>query len=154
MNDTATVSLSGGDTLIIQGIPIVDVADGDYADLTFPNDLMAVKTGKNGNSIYAFNSTGKQCDLKMRVIRGSRDDATLNSFVEMLKYDPASFILLGATLVKRAGDGQGFIAHDTYKLSGGIPSKQVGVKSNAEGDTEQAVAIYEFKFTNSDRAIF
>jgi hypothetical protein len=149
--DSTTVSLSGNDTLNVGGRVLTDFADGDFAELSFPNELMKVKTGKNGNSIFAFDSTGLQCDLKVRVIRGSSDDAYLNSIISRLKFDPARFVLVQGQLVKRIGDGQGNISHDSYLVGGGVPTKQVGGKSNAEGDTEQSVSIYEFKFTNTSR---
>lgn len=150
---TRTVSLTGNDTVVIAGQVLNDFADGDNADLTFPNELMAVKTGKNGNSIYAFNATGRQCDFKIRVIRGSSDDKFLNSLLQQMLEDPATFILLDGQMTKRTGDGQGNITYDTYIVSGGVFTRNVPAKSNVEGDTEQAVVVYEMKFTNSNRAI-
>ena len=147
------VSLTGNDTINIGGVVLADFADGDVAELSFPNELMAVKTGKNGNSIYAFNAMGLQCDLKVRVLRGSDDDKYLNGLIQDLKADPASFVLLTGNLVKRVGDGQGNVTNDTYILGGGAPTRQVPATSNAEGSTDQSVAVYEFKFTNANRGI-
>ena len=114
---------------------------------------MAVKTGKNGNSLYAFNATGLQCDLVIRVIRGSEDDKYLNSLLADLLADVPTFVLLDASIVKRVGDGTGFVTYDTYSLSGGVFSKQPETKSNVEGDTEQSLTIWNLKFTNAPRAI-
>ncbi len=149
----STVSLSGKDTVHFGGLVLQDFADGDYTDLKFPNEIAAVKTGKNGNSIYAFNTMGFQVDVTIRVIRGSRDDKFLNGLVRQWTKDPAGFLLINAEMVKRAGDGRGRITYDTYVVSGGVPTRFPGAKGNSEGDTEQAVAIYEFKFTNNNRAI-
>jgi hypothetical protein len=149
----STVSLTGNDTLNLAGTVLADFADGDIAELAFPNELMAVKTGKDGNSIFAFNATGLQCDLKVRVIRGSYDDKFLNGLIQDLKADVAGFTLIDAQLVKRVGDGQGNITNDTYILGGGVPTRQVAATSNVEGGTDQSVAIYEFKFTNTNRGI-
>ena len=149
-----TVSLTGADTLVIGGRVIANVADGDYASITYPNDLVNVKTGKGGNSIYAFNNTGMQVDVTIRLIRSAPDDVFLNDLLQKMKQDFAAFVLLGAYMVKRVGNGLGGISSDTYILSGGVFVKQVEGKSNAEGDTDQSVSIYHLKFTNSDRAIY
>lgn len=148
-----TVSLSGSDTVVINNRSLNDFADGDVADLEFPNELMKVKTGKNGNSIYAFDNTGEQCDFKIRVIRGSDDDKFLQALLTTMKNNPAAFILMVGQFVKQAGDGAGNLTNDTYQLNGGVFTKQVPAKSNVEGDTTQSVSVYEIKFTNSDRAI-
>lgn len=151
---SGTVSLSGNDTVNLDGQVLADFADGDVANLTYPNDLVKVKVGKNGNAIFAFDNTGQQCTLVIRVIRGSFDDKYMNSIVADFKADSAGFTLLQAQLVKRIGDGQGNITNDTYLLANGAPSKQVPGSENVEGNTDQSVAVYEFIFANSKRAIF
>jgi len=147
------ISLSGNDTLNIGGRVLADFAEGDIAELTFPNELMNVKTGKNGNSIFAFNFTGLQCDFKARILRGSSDDKYLNGLMQGMKSDPASFVVLDAQFVKRIGDGQGNITNDTYILGGGVPVRQIAATSNTDGITDQSVSVYEFKFTNTNRGI-
>lgn len=148
-----TIAISGNDTINIGGTVLHDLADGDVGELTYPNEIAAVKTGKNGNSIYSFNATGLQCDLKVRVIRGSSDDKFLNSIVQAFVNNPAGFVLLDSNVVKRIGNGTGNIANDSYLLQGGVPTKQPGATSNVEGSTDQSVAIYEFKYTNAPRRI-
>lgn len=148
-----TVSLTGSDTLKLNLRVLADVADGDFATLTFPNDLADLKTGKNGNSIYAFNETGRQVELVIRVIRGSADDKWLLNQLNVMKNDFASFVLLNGEFIKRVGDGAGNITSDTYLLTGGIFSKNIETKSNAEGDTEQSVSVYTLRFANCDRTI-
>ncbi len=96
---------------------------------------------------------GRQCDFKARIIRGSDDDKFLNELMQEMIADPAAFVLLDGQMVKRTGDGQGNVTFDTYILTGGVFTRQVPAKSNVEGDTEQAVVVYEFKFTNTGRAI-
>lgn len=150
---TRTVALSGDDTTNIQGRVLNDQADGDVTEFTMPNEFAAVKTGKNGNSIFSFNATGLQCDSKHRVIRGSADDQYLNGIVQDFIRDPASFVLLEGEFVKRVGDGRGNVRHDSYIVSGGVPTKNVPATDNVEGGTDQSVAIYEFKWTNVQRAI-
>jgi hypothetical protein len=148
-----TTSLTGKDTQKINGRILNDFADGDCASLTFPNDLSVIKTGKNGNSIYAFNYSGNQCDVTMRILRGTPDDKFLNNLLATLKNDPAGFTLMTGEFTKNIGDGAGGITQDTYIMSGGTFKKQTEVKENAEGDTEQAVAIYNLIFSNAPRAI-
>ena len=148
-----TVSLTGKDVIKINGRLLNDLADGDCAALTFPNDIAVVKTGKNRNSIYAFKYDGNVCEVTLRVLRGSSDDKFLNNILALFKNDPAVFSLLQGEFSKQVGDGAGNLIADTYVLSGGIFKKQTEVKENAEGDTEQAVAIYTLTFSNAPRSI-
>lgn len=149
-----SASLTGNDTIQIAGRNLVNFADGDVIKITFPNDLVAVKTGKNGNSIYNLNATGRQCEAELRVLRASPDDAFLNSLLTAMRNDLPSFALMAGYFVKRIGDGNGAIAFDTYLMSGGVFTKQVEAAENVEGATDPAVAIYHLKFSNSDRAQF
>jgi len=148
-----STSLTGNDTLIINGFNLIDLADGDNSTLTHPNELMTVKTGKNGNILYAYNGSGNQGDLTVRLVRGSASDRFLNSLMKQMKLDPALFTLMRGTFIKRTGNGFGLITNDTYVLVGGVFSKQVDAKSNAEGDTEQSVSVYTIKWGAVLRAI-
>lgn len=147
------VALSGQDTVVINSQIIRGFGDGDYVVVTFPNPIAAVKTGKNGNSIYAYNASGQQADCKIKVLRGSDDDKFLQNLLTQQNLNFAGTVLMTAQFVKKVGDGQGNITSDTYILSGGVFVKQVEGKSNAEGDTEQSQAIYEIKFSNSPRVL-
>ena len=148
-----TVALSGADTININGRVLADLGDGDVVGMTFPNDISNVKTGKNGNSIYGLNESGKVCDVKVRVIRGSSDDKFLNGLLAQQKANFAGMILMTGQFIKKLGDGAGNIVSDTYIMSGGVFNKQVEAKSNVEGDIEQSVSIYHMKFSNSPRVI-
>lgn len=145
--------MSGSDTIMINNRNLDNLADGDAVMLTFPNDIANVKTGKNGNSIYGLNESGKQSEVKIRVLRGSADDKFLNGLLVQQQANFASFILMFGEFIKRVGDGSGVVAGDTYVMSGGVFTKQVEGKSNVEGDTEQSVSIYTIKFSNAPRAI-
>ena len=149
----AVVSLTGKDTISINGTILNDLADGDCAIITFPNDLSVLKTGKNGNTLYAFNYTGRQCQLVLRVIRGSANDKFLNQLMSVYKQNPSGFTLLTGVMVKNVGDGAGNVTSDTYTLSGGTFKKETEVKENADGDIEQSVAVYTLTFSNAPRAI-
>lgn len=147
------VSLTGDDTLIINDVNLTGLADGDCAVLDFPNELATVKTGKNGNSIFAFNETGKNCTVTLRVNRGGASDKFLNNLLNLQNQSRHLFSLMIGEFVKKIGSGDGEFTSDTYILSGGVFSKMVPGKSNAEGDTEQAVSIYTLKFSNAPRAL-
>lgn len=153
-----SVSLTGKDTISIgsRGLApriLADLADGDTGMLDFPNNLVEAKTGKNGNTIYAFNSTGVVGTMTIRTLRGSADDKYLNSEMNRYKQDPASYTLLDGEIIKRVGDGIGNVTNDVYSLDGGIVQKMPNVKENVEGDTEQAVTIWQIIFANSDRSL-
>ena len=149
----ATVTMSGNDTISINNRVLTDLADTNVVELTFPNEIANVKTGKNGNSIYGLNESGKQCEVKLRVMRGSADDKFLNGVLTQQLQNFAGFPLMIAQFIKKLGDGQGNITSDIYVLSGGIFMKSVEGKSNVEGDTEQSISIYMLKFSNSPRAL-
>ena len=92
-------------------------------------------------------------EATLRLIRSSDDDKYVDSLLQEQLADFATFNLLTGIFVKRVGDGSGNISNDTYRMAGGIFTHQVDGKSNAEGDTDQSVSIYRFKFTNAERAI-
>jgi hypothetical protein len=149
----ATVGMSGSDTIKINNRLIADLGDGDVAVLTFPNELAGIKTGKNGNSIYAINESGKQSELVLRVIRGGADDKYFSSQMASQQNNFAGFILMTGEFIKKIGDGTGKVVNDTYITSGGIFTKMVEAKTNVEGDVVQSVAVYTIKFANSPRII-
>ena len=147
------VALSGQDTIILNNQVLTGLADGNFVELTFPNDIANVKTGKNGNSIYGFNESGKQCEVKIRTLRASNDDKFLNNLLTQQQLNFAGTVLLTGQFIKKIGDGTGNITSDTYIMSGGVFTKIPEAKSNAEGETEQSLAIYTIKFTNAPRVL-
>jgi len=149
----ATVAMSGNDTITMNNRILSDLADGNCAELTFPNEIANIKTGKNGNSIYGLNETGRQAELKLRVIRGSADDKFLNNLYAIQQSNFAGFVLVFGEFIKRVGDGIGNITNDTYITSGGIFTKGIEAKSNVEGEAEQSVSVYTMKFANAPRVL-
>lgn len=149
----ATVALSGSDVIIINNRILADLSVGDCVKLTFPTEIASVKTGKNGNSIYGLNETGKQCELEIDLIRGSSDDKFLNNLLLQQQANFAGTILAIGQFIKKIGDGAGNITNDTYVMSGGVFTKQVEGKTNVEGDTDQSISRYAMKFSNAPRAI-
>jgi hypothetical protein len=148
-----SVSLSGADVININGTILNDLADQNPVDLTYPNDLVGVKAGKNGNTIYAFNNMGRLAECKIRVLLGSDDDKFLNSLLQLQVNDFSGFTLLTGQFSKRVGDGQGNISTDVYQLSGGVIKKNVEAKTAAEGDTDQSVAEYMITFGYTQKSI-
>ena len=147
------VALSGNDTVVINGRVLNDLADGNCAELAFPNAIAAIKTGKNGNSLYALNTTGKNADFKLRIVRGSDDDKFLLNILNNQQNNFVGFVLMTGQFVKKLGDGSGNLTSDVYDVSGGIFTKQVHGTMNVEGETGQAVAEYEMMFSNGPRAL-
>lgn len=146
-------SLTGADTIIINNQPLVDLADGNCVELTFPNDIAQVKTGKNGNAIYGLNESGKQCEVKLRLLRGSSDDKFMQNLLAQQQANFSGFVLMIGQFIKKVGDGKGNITSDTYIMSGGIFTKQIEGKSNVEGETEQSISMYTLKFSNAPRVL-
>lgn len=147
------VSLTGDDTIKINDRILVDFGDGDTAVLDFPNDRMNAKTGKDGNSIFSYNNSGRQVTFVLRLLRGGPDDIFLNNLLANLDNNPAAFTLLSGEFIKNIGDGQGNIKQDIYTMSGGTFKRGVNAKENTEGDTEQAISVYNLLFTNAPRSI-
>lgn len=149
----SAVALSGSDTININNRVLTDLADGNCVEMTFPNDIANVKTGKNGNSIYGLNESGKQCEVKVRILRGSADDKFLNGLLAQQQANFAGTVLLIGQFIKKIGNGQGNITSDTYIMGGGIFTKIPEAKTNVEGETEQSIAIYTIRFSNAPRVL-
>lgn len=148
-----TFTVTSNDTLTLNGHVFVDQASGDVSKITFPNELINMKTGKNGNTVFAANATGFNADLELRLLRGSSDDQYMQALVLSPSSDFPSSVLLNGTFVKMLGDGQGNVVSDVYALAGGVIRKVPEGKENVEGDTEQAVAVYMVKFAQANRVI-
>lgn len=150
-------ALSGNDTTTLyvgaNSRNLLDFADGDVVSLEFPNDIMKMKQGKNGNTLYAIDQSGRECDVTIRLVRGSNDDAYLNDLYESMKSDITTFVLINAQFVKKIGDGKGNVTRDIYQLSGGVFTKAPAAKENQDGDVEQSITIYTLKFANAPRSL-
>jgi hypothetical protein len=157
----AVYRLTGQDTIKISGRLMSDFSSGDVCKVTFATDIVTVKTGKNGNAIFAGNETGNQATVELRVLRGSDDDKFLNSLLSSYRNSPTRFILMSGELIKNMGTGKSAseggqeaqVVADTYILSGGVFTKLVEGVSNVEGDIEQAVSLYTMMFAYAPRAI-
>jgi len=146
-------SIVGDDTLTIFDRVINNFADGDASTFAFNNDHVNIKTGKNGNTIYALNEPGKNAECTLRIMIGSSDDAFLQGKLTNSQQDFAATELAQGQFVKNIGDGAGNIRRDVYTLGGGIIRRSVDGKTNVEGDTQQGVAIYNIVFAKAIRSI-
>lgn len=149
----ATYNLVSDGTLTLYDRVFNDFADDDISAITFPNDLVTVKTGKNGNTIYSKNEPGRNSSAVIRLIRGSADDQFLQTKLAQSKQDFVSTELAFGEFAMRLGDGQGNIVRDVYTLKGGVITRPVDGKENVSGDTVQGVSIYNVMFADTDRSI-
>jgi hypothetical protein len=147
------ISINGNDTIILNGTLLTDLGEGDVGVLTFPNELAQMKPGKNGNTVIAFSALGLMGELTLKLLRGSGNDAFINSIQRQFIIDPPSFVTVTAQLVKRLGDGQGNVGNDVYNLVGGVPTNIPEAKSNVEGDVEQGLVSWKFKFAQGSRQL-
>ena len=146
-------AMTGNDTLTLDNRVFQDFIDGTVIDLSFPNKVAMLKVGKNRNSIFAENTTGYSCDLKLRLVRRSPDDGyLLGRYNGQAGGNFSNFVLLTGSFVKQVGDGKGNPSYDTYTLQGGIFVSGQPAISNPEGNTEQAAVVYEIMFANVFRA--
>lgn len=147
-----TYTLTGDDVIIINDIPLNNLANGDVGSLDLPNNLVEIQSGQDVNTIFAFNPAGKNATLTVRVLMSSADDKRLNGLIPSGE-NFASTILLTGSVVKQVGDGAGNVSYNTYALQGGMIQKQVNVTANVNGETEQAVCVYTIIFAHAARII-
>lgn len=136
---------------------ITSFADGDYARITFPNDIMNFTIGKNRNMIAAYNAMGTLAELELRLLRGSNEDAFLQSQFPTFASDNLGFNFIFAKITKKLGASQDTGAmtpiEESYTLSNGIISKAPEIISNVSGSTDQGVVIWQVRFAEFDRKV-
>ena len=147
------VAFTGKDVVVVNDRILNDLGDGDFAVLTYPEDLVTTTVGKNGTALHGYNEPGRMAELELRVLKGSPDDSFLNDLLVRFQETPTNFSLLTGNFTKRIGLGDGNFKEDNYSLSGGVFSKNVESKSNVSGDTDQAVSVYSLRFTRAERGI-
>ena len=149
----ATYTVTSDDTLILSDRVFNDFADGDNTTVTFSNNLVEGRTGKNGNTIYAGNKQGENATMTLRLMRGSSDDKFMNGLLAARQKDFVATTLIEGQFVKRLGDGQANVLRDVYTLKGGVIQKNPDGKENVGGDTEQAVTVWQLFFAQASRSI-
>ncbi len=148
-----TFTVTSDDTLTLWGRVFNDFADDDVSSVSFPNNAVSVKTGKNQNTIFAKDEKGNNANVVVRLMKGSSDDQFLQGKIAAMEADFVATELATGEFVKRLGDGQGNVARDVYTLLGGVIVKRVDGKENASGDTNQGVAVYNMVFAKAVRSI-
>lgn len=149
----STITITGDDTLVIKNRVFTDMADGDNSVITFPNDFIAMKTGKNKNTIFSKNANGENAEMVIRLIRGSSDDKFMQNEFNTMKQSLPSYKVLDGSFIKKLGDGAGKVTNDIYDITGGVIKKMVETKENVEGDTEQAVAVWTVAIAIAERSL-
>lgn len=145
------VSLTGQDTHKLQGRILENLAPGDCVVFESDGDMITSKRGKNGNVIHALNESGKLYKAIYRVLSGSPDDRFFQALLSAFENDFASAPLLIGESMKRFGSGGG--QNVIYSGTGGVIRKKPSMKSNSDGDTEQAITTWEVTFANAVRTI-
>ena len=147
-----TYALTGQDSIILNSRPLNDFADGDIGTLEVDNDLFSIQTGKNGNTIFAYDEAGRNATLTLRILMSSNDDKYLNSLIP--KHETfAPTILINGSVNKMIGNGFGGISYNIYLLKGGLIKRKPNITSNVNGETNQAVVEYVIQFADAERSI-
>lgn len=144
-------SITGDDQIVLNGIGLVanisdDLADGDVAALTVPNDLINMAVGKNGNAIYAKDESGRKFELELRVLKGSAADNALLSKYNTYLSNFAGLEFITGSITKQLGNGltgsEKKLQQFVFQLSGGVIRKAPESRTNVNGDTEQSITVY------------
>lgn len=147
-------NLVGDDTFLINDRPLItDTAHGEVVTISFPNELVTVTTGKNKNTIYAKNESGSQVDVECKLMRGGAADKFLNGLLANQENDFVAFNLMNGAFVKRLGNGNGKVIHDTYTMVGLVFTNKPNVTANTDGDGDQATITYTLKGALATRGI-
>jgi hypothetical protein len=144
-------AVAGKDVLIINGQVLSGFADADAIKLEPQGPIAQMKVSKDGNSIYSMQYSGIVAKLTVRLVRGCFDDTTLNGLLQQWMADPATFVLMSGSFVKRIGDGKGGTTNEVYQLAGGVFESIPSGHSNMDGNTEQSVSVYTMLFRNDSR---
>ena len=146
-------TVTGNDSLILDGKVLNDLANGDCVSIEYPNDSVSVQKGKNGNTIFSFNSQGEIINVTIRCLVNGETDKYLNNKYIQYKQSPTSFVLLNGTFTKRTGDGAGNETKKVYNVTAGVISRPPSAIDSSEGNTDTAVAVYNLVFASGDPAI-
>lgn len=146
-------AVTSSDVLSINAVQLSAFADGDVIKLDPTEELTRVTTGKDQNSIYAYNYKGKNMKLEFRILIGSVDDQYMLSLLQTYNQNPAAFALLPVEYVKNIGDGDGNVIQTIYLGTGATFEYQPSIMENASGETNQAVHVWKLIIANVDISI-
>ena len=155
------VRVTGNDIIQIgtslEGVKTITAfADGDYARLSFPNDIMNFTIGKNRNMIAAYNAMGSLAELELRLLRGCEEDKFLNDLFPSFDSDALKFSFIYAKIEKKLTadkKGEAVEISETYTLKNGVISKAPEFISNVSGSTDQGVVVWQIRFAEFQREV-
>jgi len=139
-------TITSNDTLIINGQLFTTLSDKSTVHLDFPNDVVNVTVGKNGNAIFASNAKGSIGDMELRPLMANADHSFLNNQLSQYLANPPSYVVMNGAFTKVLGDGQGNVRRFSYNLNGGVVLKNIMSEENVEGETDQAIAIFKIRW--------
>jgi len=149
----AGFTLTGKDTLVVNGRVIHDFAHGDYVHITFENNLLNMKVSKDGNVLLSQVLSGQMAKVVVRLGIGSFDDQFMTALMQAWLSDAPTFSLMSGSFSKRVGDGKGGAKNVVYQLVAGSFNKIPETMASAEGTEDQGVAVYEMLFMLQNRSI-
>jgi hypothetical protein len=148
----SAVALTGADTCIMFARSFTDFGKGDVVKIDYENDFVKVEQGKNGNTVYTTDNSGKVVKITMKLIRGSPDDQFMSYMLSLALADLPTFVLGDGTFVKRIGQGDGSVVFDTYTLGGISPVRLQDAMENTDGEPDQAQVTFILKAASSPRS--
>jgi hypothetical protein len=119
------------------------LSDKSTVNITFPDKLLTLNVGKNGNAIAAANKKGMIAMMELRPLMANADDSFLQSQIVQWTQNPTAYTAMVGTFVKNFGDGQGNITRKSYVLNFGFVEENIPLTENVEGETDQAIALYK-----------
>jgi len=148
---SATSVITQTDTLQINNQVFSTFANNDCGKLTFPDELVEMDIGKNGNIIAAVNFKGQIVDFELRLLLAAVDDQYLNGILN--QYQSGAVAFNTGVFVKNVVDQNNDVLSATMAMSGGIISKAPELMTSASGNVEQAVAVWHIRFGYWQRKI-
>ena len=138
------------DVLNINGRQLANFADGDVIKFDPTEPLTNMTTGKDNNTIYAYNYKGKNMKLEFRLLINSSDDQYMLALLQAYNRNAATFALLPVEYDKNTSDGNGNLTSSIYLGTGATFEYQPSVMENASGETNQAVRVWKLIIANVD----
>lgn len=132
-------------SLILNGRPYADFIEGDFIDITFPNDLTSHVNSANGGANINKRVDAAVCDVVIRVQKYSGDDTVLNSAINQ----EAPVIFNGS--IKEDFIRDGVAGAESYILeNGSLTTRPKNTKNNKDGNGAMEYTIH---FRNVSRNI-
>jgi hypothetical protein len=148
---SATSAITQLDTLQINNQVISTFANNDCGKVTFPNELVEIDVGKNGNVLAAINFKGFICDFEIRLVMGASDDQYLNGLLNQFMSGSPSFNT--GFFTKNFVDANSNVVSASISVQGGFIQKAPEMIISANGNIEQTVALWKLRFGYWNRVV-